>query len=251
MVEPRYQVFFERDRYVNVHGRTNLKQMRLTLGTSLLFTDHGAMGVSGEWLTRSPVFAGQDSIEDYYDEFAVEDSCYGPWNTHFPKDSISVNYVDFVEDTLFSAMHYLGAPLDHAKIYYPHYYTCSDDTCYDLAYREFDHGLVVVHYGLCAAIGGGDYGEGSDPDTLGPDSAYKWVLVDLDEMELENDPRDIGMHFMGIGGCDYNSYQNKYNDFTNRRQHPVEGFFIYLYGDGRILLKEGDGFDALHPLPGD
>jgi hypothetical protein len=248
IVEPRYQIFKERARYIDVFGNTDLRKMRLTLGTSLLFTDHGTFGVVGDWEARSPIFDKDFTIEDYYDEFAVEDSCYGPWNDAFPKDTLDLEnqIVNFDEDTLFTAMHYLGRPLDNVKVYTLHSYQCEAGTCHDIYYREFDHGLVVVHYGSCQVIG--DSGEGSEPDSLYPDSEpYRWVYVNTDSMDITDSP-ESSYHWMEIGGCNWwqDDFWNMYNDSTNTRKDDSGYFRLYLYGDGRILLKEGDGFDPLH-----
>jgi hypothetical protein len=155
--------------------------MRLTLATSLLFTDDGVYGTTGHHDARSPVFRpGYYQIEDCQDEFAVEDSCYGVWHEAFPKewvpypDSTSTTEVPiFDPDTLFTAVHYLGAPLDTAKTYLLHSYSCNGDTCHDILYREFDHGVVFARYGACADIMQ-DEGEGENY------VPYQWIHVNLD-----------------------------------------------------------------------
>jgi len=253
IVEPRYLVYMERDPAFDEYTHSNLKKVRLTLANSLLFTDNGFYGTTGRWTTRSPVFdPGMYWIEDYYDEYAVEDSCYGLWSDAVPKDS--VNYPDstsetkvivFDRDTLFTATHYLGAPIDTVKIYYPHDYDCEGETCYDLLYREFDHGVAFAHYGTC--VSGDTLGGMFGP--LNMEAPLVWVSVD--SLSLVDDPREWGYHFIGIGGCEINNYQNPWNDTANKRHHPVEMLWLWETGDGRIILKEGDGFAAWHAGTGD
>ncbi len=249
IVEPRYLVYQERARGLPDSSKTNIKQMRLTLATSLLFTDDGVYGTTGRHEARSPVFRpGYYQIEDYQDEFAVEDSCYGVWHDAFPKewvpypDPTDTDTVPILDpDTLFTAVHYLGAPLDTAKTYFLHSYSCDGDTCHDILYREFDHGVVFAHYGACAIVTQ-DEGEGGGEDYV----PYQWIHVNLDSIDLENDPRDDGYHFIGIGGCNLNGFKNPWNDSTNVRQHDFNVLELWRYGGGRIILKEGDGFLPWH-----
>lgn len=116
----------------------------------------------------------------------MEDSCYGVWNDSFPKfwphypDSSSPDTIPVFEpDTLFTAVHYLGAPVDTVKTYFLHSYDCNGDTCYDILYREYDHGVVFAHYGTCSVIirGKGGYGGDYIP--------YQWVDVNLDSIDVE------------------------------------------------------------------
>jgi hypothetical protein len=241
-VEPRYLVFFERDLGINTWRRTNLAMMRLTMGTSLVFTDWGLYGTMGNRTSRSPVFNPRYRIEDYYDEYAVGDSCFGAWSDSFPKDwevyppADSIEVPVFEEDHLFESVHYLGEPLGEAKTYTAHSFVRGDSTFHDIFYREFDHGLVLVHYGSCART---RYGMNVVP--------YEWVWVGFDSLEVVEDPRDEGYHFMGIEGCSWNGFFNPFNDSTNVREHHEEGVYLRYRGDGLILLKEGDGFSADHP----
>jgi hypothetical protein len=239
-VEPRMVAYFERERDLLEKGETNLMMMRLTLGVSLLFTDNGFYGTTGQANSRSPVFDTTYVIEDYQDEYAVDDSCYGAWNSHFPKEILEPGLPVFDEEHLFDSIYHLGAPLDTVKTYTAHHFERNDTTYHDIFYREFDHGLAVAHFGTCALMRWPIEGE-SIP--------YQWVSVGIDSMDLlyEDDPRAKGYHFMGIDGCNWSGYTNMFNDSTNVRQHPVEVFQLHLYGDGLVLLKEGDGFAPEHP----
>jgi len=92
-----------------------------------------------------------------------------------------------------------------------------------------------MHLGVCTEVG----------EPAG-DGEYEWIEVCIDSLEIEDDPAECGFHFMGIDGCEVNGYDNPLNDGTNVGAHPVGMLWMYRYGDGVVLLKEGDGFVELH-----
>jgi len=235
--EPRYVVLFERDRDLNPRKYTNLAMMRLTMAVSLLL-DEGYYGTTGSHNSRVPLFEPGFRIEDYYDEYAVDREGRGFRNPDFQDvywDSSSVDYLS--EDLLFEARYYLGEPMDTAKVY------SENGEVLDVVYREYDHGLVIVDFGIL-------------PNTM----------VRIDSLDLVEDPREnfsqcrYGCHFMKICGDwryvdDGISYNTRYNDGANDCTHGVDSLMVEIpgddgpsywgaSGDAVILLKEGDGFDV-------
>jgi hypothetical protein len=225
LYDPRFVVFFERDRRLAESDHTNLVQMRLTLALSLMI-EQGYYGTTGSHSTRSGIFDVAE-IEDYYDEYAVDYWGRGFWHPDF-----QAAYADS-EGYLFGARYYLGEPLAGVKQY-------ADGGHDDIYYREFDHGLVIVHMGTC-------------------DKSSTVYDVNLDNLELVEDPRDDmgcapygsweGCHFMRIEGDPVEG--SRYNDGTNDGAHPAGPLVLvddtsdddlYGRGDALILLKENDGF---------
>lgn len=111
---------------------------------------------------------------------------------------------------------------------------------WDVIYREYDHGLVIAHFGIHP-------GTGSEWD------------VNLNKLDLVEDPREDDIcpgielsppecHFLKING---HSWYSRYNDGTNDGAHVVDSLLYvdrqsdddeYGKGDALILLKEADGF---------
>jgi hypothetical protein len=235
LYDPRFVVFFERDRgYVPFEGAdpedyTNLAQMRLTLALSLMIGE-GFYGTTGSHSSRSGGIFEDGEIEDYYDEYAVDYWGRGFWHPEF-----QAAYSDS-EGYLLGARYYLGEPLAGVK----QYGAGGHD---DIYYREFDHGLVIVHMGTC-------------------DINSTVYDVNLDNLDLVEDPRDDmscapyggweGCHFMRIAGDPAEG--SRYNDGKNDGAHPAGPLVLvddvsdddeYGRGDALILLKENDGF-AIH-----
>lgn len=244
MEVPTQALFLERDKDVNPLSETNLPQMRLTLAISLIASNSGSMGVRGHDITsstRTPLYAslynleeGEEvTIEDFYDEHAVDYWGRGCRNSAFPIED---------EDAVRDARHYLGQPLvtdpfpDQLpnELPFPKWYRGH----WDIVYREYDHGLVIAHLGIC-------------------ETQRDVYDVNLNDIDILEDPRESlacpgNCHWMKIQG----SEDPTYNDDTNTGEHDVETILVddwhdddvYGRGDAIIILKEGDGF-GVHPDP--
>jgi hypothetical protein len=198
-------------------------------------------------------------IEDYYDEYAVDNAWRGFQHVEFQEEYLDDSNPEdpiYYEQYLRDHKHYLGEPLtedpypsEHLGLmvewpkYIPHY--VDQVLKYDLIYREFDRGLVICHLGLC----------GSQDENF---------QIDLDQLDLLDHPAYSGncpgdpCHFVKIIG----SGSDMYDDGTNDGEHITDGVFEFsLWStefcpdpenlehageNGIILLKEGDGFDY-HP----
>jgi hypothetical protein len=202
--------------------------MRLTLAVSLIATDVGVYGTAGPgYATRNcDLFGDNTLIEDYYDEYAVDYWGRGFHNTYFQWDYWDENSDDYwSDDLLLGAKYYLGTPLVDSISTVDHF---------DLIYREFDHGVVIAHLGICSQMTEAD--------------------LHVNNLVLADPPSAHGHHFMRIRGCELGGYHNRYNDHRNYDEHNVTYVVVdddddddtYGRGDAIILLKEGDGF-YVHP----
>jgi hypothetical protein len=224
--EPHKILYYERDRDFGKaeDDSTNLAQMRLTLAISMIVTTeagyYGTRGARND--TRSgDVLDDGKIIEDYYDEYAVDEDGHGFQHSQFDRSDLSY---------LLGAKYYLGEPLADALAY---------PLNEEVIYREFDHGVVIAHYG----------------------DASSDIYVDIAELDLIEPPTPT-CHLMKIFGKEFTNYMNRYNDGRNNGAEygPTSTVLIDRYldddeavypapypygpGDAVILLKEGDGFNV-------
>lgn len=221
--DPRRIQYFERDRNVSYDSGTDLPPIRMTMALSLILSNEGSFGaIGGGYLTRHPLFGDGPEVEDYYDEYAVDELGRG-----FHNPAFAAAY-EADESYLHEHRHYLGDPVVEDP--YPDEYAGDPSPRWvrdhpDMLYREFDHGLVIAHLGICGET---DY--------------YQVVF---DDLVLEDDPRDNTM--LCPGGCCFMEIEGggpPYNDGRNLGVHHRFGIVVDGEGggDGVILLKEGDGF---------